>query len=318
MKQGIVTILLACYNGENFIAEQLDSILDQTCQNWQLIIRDDNSIDKTSRIINEYHLRFPEKIFILEDGLGNVGSVQNFNILLQYAKHAEYIMFCDQDDVWMPGKVALTFTKMQEAEKNYSLSEPLLVYTNFTYADASLNVLESKLKFSATKIQNLQLNHLLAQNPAYGCTMMINKSLATIINYVSPSAENHDYWIALVAATFGKIIYIPESTLLYRQHQQNISGQHDNDSLKKRVQRNIYQKKIFQDVERKFKMAIAFKHQYKELLNAAQSSVINDFINLYKQKSLQVFFRNLKNGVRRQTFSQTVLFYLAVLLRKTQ
>ena len=155
----------------------------------------------------------------------------------------------------------------------------------------------------------------MAQNPAYGCTMMLNKALKQLIYKIPAAAENHDYWIALTASAFGKIIYIPEATVLYRQHRLNLSGQHDNDSFIRRIER-ITAKKNLHDVEKKIKLANAFKEVYKQKINEKQLQAINDFILLSKRKSISLFIKNWKNGLKRQTFIQTVLFYVSIFFFK--
>ena len=316
MKQKTVYILLASFNGEKFISQQIESIIQQTYKNWKLIIRDDGSTDAVVSIIQQYANRFPEQIVLVKDNLGNLGSTANFNVLFQNAKHAEYIMFSDQDDVWLPNKIELTIGEMIKNENTFSLQTPLLVYTNFIYSDNNLNPIASKKNFSSTKVDELKFEHLLAQNPAHGCTMLLNKKLIETIDCISAAAENHDYWIALVAAAFGKIIYLHQPTVLYRQHQLNISGQHDNSSLKKRLTRNIISKKIFEDIQRKFRMAAQFKKQYQKLLSTEQNNLLNDFVQLSNSKNLVLLFKNFKRGIKRQTMPQTFLFYLAILLKR--
>src|SRR5205085_8699781 len=105
----LITILLATYNGEKYIDEQLQSLLNQTYTNWHLIIRDDNSTDGTPAILASYQQQYPEKITIMPNKGANLGSVLNFNALLTFAHNAHYIMFCDQDDQWLPDKIEVTY-----------------------------------------------------------------------------------------------------------------------------------------------------------------------------------------------------------------
>ena len=96
-----IEILLATYNGERFLAEQLDSIIAQTHKNWWILARDDGSTDGTLALLKAYKVQLVDKMEILEDGRGNLGSVGNFSALME-ASTAEYVAFCDQDDVWLP------------------------------------------------------------------------------------------------------------------------------------------------------------------------------------------------------------------------
>ena len=309
-----VTILLATYNGAKYVGEQLDSLLNQTYTNWELLIRDDKSSDATPAIIASYQAKYPEKISVVNDSLENVGSTLNFSVLLQAARRvgARYIMLCDQDDFWLPDKIACTLTKMESLEDGYGKDFPVLVHTNFHYANANLEIIKASQDFQANKISDLNFCHLLAQNPVYGCTTMINKRLADLIGSIPPGAENHDYWIAMVASAFGKIFYLDKKTILYRQHGNNISGSYDDNSFYKRFKRIIIQRKSLKDAEYKIVMADLFKSKYGGLLRADQMTLLDDFIDFSKNKRLSSIVKNMENGVRRQTRMQTLLFYVSV------
>lgn len=311
-----IYILLAAYNGEKYIEAQIESILNQTYTNWKLIIRDDGSSDNTLSIIKKF-IQADKRISLLKDNYGNVGSCRNFSILLQSVKNESgYIMFCDQDDYWKENKIELTLNEMIKAEKNYAAPTPVLVYTNFTYADESLQAISSKKNYSVTKFSNIKFSHIIAQNPAYGCTMMFNIALLKVINTIPQEAENHDYWSVLTASAFGKVFYLPQSTVFYRQHGKNISGQHSNDDFVKRINR-IYKGKNVDDVLNKIKMIKVFNSIYHEKLSAGQKKIIDDFILLAKHKSLSLIINNLKNDLKRQTFLQTLLFYISILKIKS-
>lgn len=311
-----VCILLASYNGEKFIENQLDSLFAQTYTNWKLFIRDDGSTDKTVSIINKYIAK-DRRINLLIDDKKNLGSCQNFATLMHITQNQfQYTMFCDQDDSWLPFKIEDTLSQMQQLEEQQETEIPLLVYTNFQYADNNLTIIESKKNYQSTKVSRLSFAHLLAQNPAYGCTMMMNKKLAELASAIPSEAENHDYWVALTASALGKIFYLKKKTIYYRQHNNNISTNYDNNSIVKRFKRIVMQQKNFEDVRKKIAMAIAFKASYYTLLKNADKKILNDYINFGTVRKLSMLFKNIKNGVRRQTCSQTFLFYTSIILLK--
>jgi glycosyltransferase involved in cell wall biosynthesis len=311
-----INILLASFNGEEFIAAQLDSILNQTYTNWQLYIRDDGSSDTTIDIVKSYEQK-DARIHLVNDDSGNLGSCQNFSVLMNRIKNEnEYTMFCDQDDVWLPFKIENTLYEMLLLEKRYSKDIPLLVHTNFSYVDSSLKTIESKKDFQPTKIEHPILSNVLCQNSVYGCTVMINRKLADITGKIPAEAENHDYWLALLASAFGKIYYLNERTILYRQHGNNASTQFDFNSLSKRFKRIAIDKENFNDVRSKIIMAIVFKKLYYNQLSASNKNMLDEFLELSKKRTPSLLFRNIKNGIRRQTLSQTLLFYLTLLLSK--
>jgi glycosyltransferase involved in cell wall biosynthesis len=312
----IITILLATYNGEKYLREQIESLLDQTYTNWHLIVRDDNSTDHTTAILEQYKKLYPEKITILPNKGANLGSVLNFNALLTFAQGADYIMFCDQDDKWKKDKIAITFSKLCELEQQYGKGCPLLVYTNFQYVDENMQVIESKKDFEINRIKRFGFSHLLAHNPVYGCTTIINRALANKVGSIPEQAENHDYWIALVAAAFGKLLYLPERTILYRQHSRNISGNFDNDTFRKRFRRILVNKRNFQDAEKKYAMLTIFKERYGSTLDKKRAHILDNFLCFFTKKNPLSMIRSIKAGARCRTFPQSVLLYITIFLKK--
>lgn len=223
----IVTILLASYNGEEYIAQQLDSLMAQTYKHIKIVIRDDGSSDNTYQIVKEYVERYPETIEAYKRQNETSGAASNFFELCRIAESIDckYFMFCDQDDVWREDKVQCTLDAMLQAEKIDEM--PMMIHTDLSVTDSSLNTIgESFIKYRALDAYEVNVNRLLVQNNATGCTMMINKSLLQCILQVK-NIENvamHDWWITLVAACLGKIIFLDKSTMLYRQHQGNEIG----------------------------------------------------------------------------------------------
>lgn len=311
-----VCILLAAYNGEKYIREQIESLLAQTYTYWKLFIRDDGSNDQTVSIIKEYAQK-DKRISIVKDDKNNLGSCQNFAALLNFIRgRFNYIMFCDQDDYWLPFKIEETLCCMQHLEEKYKKEVPLLVYTNFTYANNDLNEIASKKGFQTTKVANLSFANLLAQNPAYGCTMMLNRALQDIKNPIPMQAENHDYWAALTASALGKISYLNKPTILYRQHNNNISTNYNSSSVVKRLRRIVLQGKNFADARKKVEMAKVFRALFANQLKERDKIILNDFISFGTGNKISMLYKNIRNGVVRQTFAQTFLFYMSVLFLK--
>jgi glycosyltransferase involved in cell wall biosynthesis len=220
-----ISIIIATYNGGRYLAEQIKSIVEQSYKDWHLLIRDDGSSDNTLSVINEYTRQYPDKIKLLTDNDGNIGASQNFLRLLSYAD-TEYVMFCDQDDKWLPDKIKITLDKIKVTEEKHGISNPLLIHTDLKVADENLNVISD----SFWKYQQLNpekgktLNRLLMQNVITGCTVMINRALREKIKSFPQQTLMYDWWIALVASAFGNIDYISQATMLYRQHRENIVG----------------------------------------------------------------------------------------------
>jgi glycosyltransferase involved in cell wall biosynthesis len=220
-----VDILLSVFNGEKFLKCQVDSILSQTYVGWNLIIRDDGSSDDSMCIIEDYIKHYHNNMQLTDKHSSHYG-INGSLLRLLSVSQADYIMFCDQDDVWMPDKIEITLKKMKELEKKIGIDMPVLIHTDLKVADKDVNVTAE----SFWKYQHLDpkkgksLNRLLTQNTITGCTMMINRALKDKVKFIPEQAITYDRWIALVAALFGKIDYVTSPTMLYRQHNSNSIG----------------------------------------------------------------------------------------------
>ncbi|MED9996547.1 MAG: glycosyltransferase family 2 protein [Paludibacteraceae bacterium] len=235
-----IDILLSTYNGENFLREQIDSILAQTCTSWKLFIRDDASKDSTQLIIQEYVERYPGKIvWINKNEVQNVGVIKSFGLLLAQSK-APYFMFCDQDDVWLPHKIEQTLFAMQQAEKEMDgMSVPLLVHTDLQVVDKELNQQHASffemLHFEPEKTHS-NIHFALIYNCVTGCTVMGNTKARMACLPICDWAEMHDSWVTRqVLLHGGKVITLRQATMLYRQHGNNVLGSNNSLSLYRRI-----------------------------------------------------------------------------------
>jgi glycosyltransferase involved in cell wall biosynthesis len=232
-----IDILLASYNGQRYIGLQIDSILGQSNKDWQLLIRDDVSDDNTPQIIADYAARYPDKIKWVDNEGQHLGACLNFGKLLDIST-AKYIMFSDQDDIWLPKKIEATFSLMKTVEQKYP-TKPILVHTDLKVVDMQLNTIAASMwKYQNNRPQNGdKLDKVISQNVATGCTMMINSEAKAVSMPIPAEAVMHDWWIAINTAKHGKIAYLPQQLVLYRQHGGNAVGAKQNNilSLKKRT-----------------------------------------------------------------------------------
>lgn len=281
---------MATYNGESYLREQLESILNQTWTDWVLFVRDDGSSDKTCTILREYAAKYEDKIILIEDSNLPGGSAkQNFASVLKAASIRypfSYFMFADQDDVWLNTKIEKSLALMKQSESEGAV--PILVHTDLTVVDRDLSILgNSFFAYRALNPQVKDLSHLLIQNNITGCTMLWNRALNQLLDLSSPGIVIHDWWIALTACTFGRIVCLQESTILYRQHGQNVVGATRVNSpgfiLKRLLGHNHVQKTL--------KMAVTqadiFYRHYRDQLDPEQTFILQTFSNLYTQSKLQ-------------------------------
>jgi len=277
MKEPLIGILMATYNGEKYISQQIDSILNQTYRNWQLLIHDDGSTDKTVEIVKSYVKKYPDKILLIEDGIKCGGAKENFSHLIKIARanfKFDYIMFSDQDDVWFFDKIEKTLKKMHELENLYGKNKPLLVHTDLIVVDEKLNkISDSFWKYQKINPLNNSLACLILENTVTGCTMMINKTLLEQVRFIPKEAIIHDWWIALICRlNKGEIGVLKEPTIFYRQHHFNDTGAKNYSLyaiLKRIIKNNI---KIIYRRNRFFKK---FLFQTKALIEYSKNTKIH-------------------------------------------
>ncbi len=221
-----VVVVMATYNGARFIEAQIRSIQAQSYAHWVLYIRDDGSRDETVQKI--LHLAaHDQRIQLVQNGLGNQGVVGNFSMLLEFAaqREADYVFLADQDDVWYPDKLAIMLANMQDLEQNYLATTPLLVHCDLAIVDSALQpVANSFVIYSGLYPATAHLGVLLSQNQITGCASLINRALLKLACPLPKSLRMHDWWLALLAAAAGKIAYIPQPLVQYRQHAGSVVG----------------------------------------------------------------------------------------------
>ncbi|MDG4961163.1 glycosyltransferase family 2 protein [Lactococcus raffinolactis] len=213
-----INIVMSTYNGEQFLAEQIDSIQQQTFKDWQLLIRDDGSSDQTPEIIKSFVAQDPRIVFINEHDRENFGVIKNFFTLIKHDK-ADYYFFSDQDDVWLEDKLET----MLAAARQYPDQLPLMVYTDLCVVDQNLQVMNQSMIRSQSHHANTELVQELTENTVTGGVAMINHALAerwrTLDNIIM-----HDWYLAVLATAIGKLVYIDQPGELYRQHDNNVLG----------------------------------------------------------------------------------------------
>lgn len=223
-----IAILMATYNGEAFLSEQLDSLLGQTFADWHLYIHDDGSADGTAGLLSQYARQYPQQITLLNYPPQG-GACRNFMSLLD-AVEAPYYMFCDQDDVWLPMKVEKTLERMKLLERQQPSAGPVIVHTDLQVADARLNITApSFIRSQQIKLERITtFEDYAATNTVTGCAMMLNHQAKLCIRRPFDKAIMHDAWICLsVVAAGGIVNFIDEPLVSYRQHVSNTLGARD-------------------------------------------------------------------------------------------
>ena len=276
----MIDILMAVYNGEKYIRQQLDSIINQSYQDWQLLIRDDGSDDGTQEIIKEYAEKYSGKIKIIKTDKSGIGAKNNFFELMKCST-SPYIMFSDQDDIWLKEKVKHAHDSILQAEEKYGKDTPLLCHGDLCVVDKDLEVIDSsmahmqKLDFKKNK-----LSDYLVQNNVTGCTVIFNKALNSLCRSMPEEAIMHDWWLALVASVFGKVCFMDSTDILYRQHGNNAEGAKNLKSIKYLLKKLTDGEKARKSIQKTYLQAESILKEYGERLNPVQKETVNAYISL--------------------------------------
>lgn len=212
-------VLLATFNGEAFLAEQLRSLRDQRDEDWVLVVRDDLSTDRTPFILEAFAANCrPGQVVRLPEGPARLGALGNFLALLAQAPPGRRYAFCDQDDVWLPDKLL----RASRALAGEAVDRPALYCARQRLVDGKLE----EQGLSPPIPRPASLRNAFVQNIATGCTVVLNEAARQAILATPPPAITlHDWWAYLVTtAVGGHVIVDPHPVILYRQHGANVVG----------------------------------------------------------------------------------------------
>lgn len=218
-------VLLAAWNGSAYLPALLDSLCAQTDPDFTVIMQDDGSTDGTPGLLQETAGRDSRFVFGAEQGQ-HLGAAGNFLSLVRQAE-ADYILLCDQDDVWEPEKIALLKQEMLSLESRYGANTPLLVHSDCSLIDENGELIgESFFRRQGWDPAAVTLPRLLVQNNVTGCTLIMNEALRKLVASHAKAKElfMHDWFIALTAAAFGHISFVDRPLTRYRQHGDNTIG----------------------------------------------------------------------------------------------
>ncbi|MFE9277970.1 glycosyltransferase family 2 protein [Paenibacillus glucanolyticus] len=216
-----VQVLLSAYNGEQYISEQIQSILNQTHPSISILIRDDGSTDLTLDVLEQLMRIHPDNIKLIKGT--NVGVVSSFFELLRAADaEVDYYCFCDQDDVWLDHKVEGAITRLNSSVHT---EIPAMVFTSTYLTDNELN---QKGTWPKPPAREPSFFNALYENIAIGATLTMNRSARNLfMNSKSVDSHKvlmHDWWFYLLVSAFGTVIYDNKPSMLYRQHSNNVVG----------------------------------------------------------------------------------------------
>lgn len=295
-----VNILMSTYNGQQFLAEQIRSIQDQTYTDWTLLIRDDGSSDKTKEILQDFASQDSRICLIDVEDTENLGVIKSFHRLVHY-EQADYYFFSDQDDVWLPDKVELS---LQEAQ-SYPTDQPLMVYMDLTVVDQNLRVMKESMIRSQSHHANTQLVQELTENTVTGGVAMINHSLAGLWSGTEDILM-HDWYLALLASAFGKLVFIDRPGELYRQHADNVLGARTlSKRFKKWIRPHILFNVYWQLIKNSQKQA---SYLLDKPLSPEDRELVETFVTIMDKPMFERYWALKQFGLRKNKAFHTFVF----------
>lgn len=312
-----IEILISVYNGEKYLKDQIQSILQQDYNNWEVLIRDDGSNDKSLTIINNFLKEYPNKFKLLKNSGINLGPKQSYNNLLQEAK-AEYIALCDQDDLWECNKLSFLLKIIKIEEQKLGKAFPILIHSDLKIINEESSVISNSFyKYSGLNPLLTKGNSILFKNVVPGCAMLFNKALLSKVTFIPQNAIMHDYWLLLHAKFLGKIVYVRSSLIRYRLHAENTLGinkKHEEaffSKLKKIYYTLLYGKRI------EHLNLLPYQLQLAELVNSqaelkSNKSIVT-FLNV--NSNISKWKRRLsllKLKISKESIIDTLVFYIEI------
>jgi glycosyltransferase involved in cell wall biosynthesis len=310
-----VDVLLATYNGATYLPAQLASLEAQTHRQWRLLARDDGSTDGTVDILRSWGKRNPGRLDFVEDGERRLGPALNFGRLLQ-ASTADYVAFCDQDDVWRPSRLARTVLLARQLEAQHGTDTPILVHSDLVVVDENLRVVaESFWKHQFLDVRNEnRLERLLVQNVVTGCSTLVNRALWRRATPIPPGVVMHDWWLTLVAAAFGVVSHVDEALIDYRQHGANDTGakawnfRFVGQQLMRTVAHRTTHIRVVQTQVQAQALLETFLHE----LDATKLQIVSDYAGMNELNPVLKRVMLLKNGYRKTGLVRNVGLFLSV------
>ena len=294
-----ISVVMATYNGERYLRDQLESIIKQTLKLDEVIVCDDSSTDSTVEILEQYRIDHQIKFYVNKNRLG---LIKNFKNAVSRVKDGNYIALSDQDDVWFPDKLEKCAKALKAIDQ---LNIPCMAHSDLLYVDAEDNIISPSFRKSLGQhkyAQNLQT--LLYGNFVNGCTAIFNPALKeSFLAMPDQITLNHDGWMALLAFTFGQVAYVNEPLVRYRKH-------HSNASIDNNKQVN---NRFITSARQLFKAS-----QKKDYFLNAQLDTVAQFYEYYSadmpEEKREIFegFLNLKNAgflLKKLAFAKIVRKY---------
>jgi glycosyltransferase involved in cell wall biosynthesis len=263
-------------------------------------------------ICQSYANRFPDKIEIAHDSSGNLGVVGNFERLL-LTSSASYVMFSDQDDIWLPEKIELELREIQKLEGNYGATLPFALFTDALVVNSEIRPISNSLLryINRQRSQEANLRRLCIEPNCYGCTMILNRALINRIKPFPAEVISHDWWCGMIAASLGKLIFVDCAPIKHRRHGSNQSATKESSLLRyAREKPSLDRHRIW--VRRVLTQAEVFARQYEVPLRSSNRNLWNALIQIRRSFWMKRRWLLAMNGIKMTGWTRNLALWLVV------
>lgn len=294
-----VIIMMATYNGEKYIREQIKSLQNQTFKNWDLYISDDNSTDDTLKILTNLQKKDKRIREIIINKSIYHGAFANYFNLMRYVQEKclpyDYYFYCDQDDIWKNNKISSEIKALRQIEERWGEDKPAFCYCDLEMYDAHNRDMNDKMSnHIRTQFVDNPYNSLFKDQYVWGTTIAHNYALWALMFLGTPEKVqnfiSHDVYISKYAMAYAKIAYIPETLVKYRRTGENVSSTPGNYKLLNVFSKLSHVKVLINNAARNYWGSLYFAYHAPE-----ETPLIKDikkcFIN---SKNTKFFFKKYK------------------------
>lgn len=295
-----IQVLLACYNGERYLPQQLESLRRQDDEAFTVLMQDDGSADATPALLQA---TVDGRFALGAEGGRHLGAIGNFVSLMKQCS-GDYAALCDQDDVWQPAKLSTLRRAMEQAEERYGADTPILVHSDARLVDEAGHTLqESFFAHQGWDASAASLSRLLVQNNVTGCTLLMNAPLRRLVAHHADPAKlhMHDWFIALTAASFGQIVFVPKPLVDYRQHTVNVMGASRQGLLQRGARALTQWQKGKERIALTYTHTRAFCEAYGNALPPAARQTAEAYLDTQPMPKLQRVLTVQKHGYTMQS-----------------
>lgn len=299
-----VDIVLPTYNCAAWLDDFMESLLAQDEADWRIVVRDDASTDATVDRLTGWCDRLGGRMVILDqDCSRNLGVIGNNNAVLA-ATTARWVMLADPDDIWLPGKMSRSLAAIRAVETESGVATPVAVCTDAEVVDNDLRQLaDSYWRWCRIDPDIRRVPRLALESPALSSTMTVNRALLDVALPLPAGAAYQDWWPAMVAAAFGKLICLPEKTIRYRRHAGTVTSDPVAPDLvagAARLMRSpgTARRRLLQLLEKITPQAAAFNERYGERLSPSDRAALETVTRLRVMGPVQRRLAILRHRLR--------------------